>query len=70
MKIEFPISGEGSMPLLKPRDRVTTIDRECLRGSKERELGTSRATVDSWSTWRPDRDSSSDCKAEPSATPG
>lgn len=70
MKIEFPINGEGSMPLLKPRDRVITIDRKRPRGSKEKELGTSRATADSWRTWRPDRDSSSDCKVEPSATPG
>lgn len=34
MKIEFPINGEGSMPPLRPRDRVATIDRECPRGKQ------------------------------------
>lgn len=39
MKTEFPIGGEGSTPLLKARNGVTTLDREYPRGSKERELG-------------------------------
>jgi hypothetical protein len=39
MKIEFPINREESMPLLKSRDGVTTLGRECPRGRKEMELG-------------------------------
>lgn len=39
MKIEFPINGEGSMPLLKPGDGVTTLDKGMPTGKQEEGAG-------------------------------